>query len=193
MEDPLHLESTNFHCTNFGLFCNSLIEKCTSSGVNHWIFYTRSGVTSAIRVWWTNIFRCLRVRLSVVLSAIVFIHWTDHGSTIFIQFCRWLSTFLLGDAALVGAPFLDVCFLSRPATLVGASFDNVSPFLRILVGLMGFEVISSLFLWLSLSSTSSIFSMHKTEYLLYNDLSGITGEVDDQLSIVLFENPLWPW
>ena len=38
----------------------------------------------------------------------------------------------------MNAPFPDVCFLSRPAALVGASFDNVSPLLRILVGLMGF-------------------------------------------------------
>ena len=75
MEDPLHPESTNatidnfepsaitivpfvsnefmkhFRHMNFGLFCNSLIEKCASSGDNHRIFCTRSGVTSATRVW----------------------------------------------------------------------------------------------------------------------------------------------
>ena len=79
----------------------------------------------------------------------------------------------------MGTPFPDVCSLSRPATLVGASFNNVSPLLRILVGLMGFEVISTLFLCLSSSSMSSVFSMHKTEYLLYNDLDDVTGEVDD--------------
>ena len=93
----------------------------------------------------------------------------------------------------MGAPFPDICSLSRPAALVGASFDNVSPLLRILVGLMGFEVVSTLFLRLSSSSTLSVSSMHKTEYLLYNDLGVITGEVDDRLSILLLENPPLPW
>ena len=31
-------------CTNFGLFCNSHKEKYASSGDNHWICCTRSGM-----------------------------------------------------------------------------------------------------------------------------------------------------
>ena len=133
----------------------------------------------------------MRVVLSVVLSAIVFIHRTDHGSTVLIQFCWEFLTFFLGDAALGDAPFPEVCILSRPAALMGAFFNNVSPRLRILIELMDFEVISTSFLSL-LSSMSSVSSMYKIEYVLCNDLCIGTGEVVDHVSTLLWKNPVQP-
>ena len=120
MKDPLHPESTkatignfelsvitiipyvsnefveHFLFTNLGLFGNSQNVKCISSSYSCWFYCARSVVTSAVCDWCTNILRCVKVLLSVVLSAIVFIHRTDHGSTVFIQFCWEFLTFFSG-------------------------------------------------------------------------------------------------
>jgi hypothetical protein len=102
--------------------------------------------------------------LSWVLSTIVFIHWTDQGSTVFIQLCL-LDFFSPRDEVPLAALSSFLFFFSLDSKY-SAIFSGL---MSIYFGLIGISEISTPFLWLSLSLKSLVSSMLKMEYLLSND------------------------
>ena len=74
----------HFLCTNLGLFCHSHSENCASLEDSCWICWTNSDITSLVQILCRNDLRCFKVLPLFMLSAMDFIHWKNHKSTIFI-------------------------------------------------------------------------------------------------------------